>query len=436
MAAERIRLGIIADDLTGGAKVASLLESAGIRCPLLTSDTALDSISENEQAVVIGRKLLALPANEAVADASRIATSLLAKGVHQIYYKYSALFSSTARGNIGPVTEALMTLTDAKSVLFCPARPEHNATVYQGRLFLGQSMLHETPRRFDPVTPMTNSNLVEVLQSQSKLKVGLLPLHLLREDADIVQHYLDEQAAADIRFFIVDAIESSDLTRIAKLAQDVPLTTGSDDLPVALARHWSEPMHNSPGKSLLAPAPGHTALISGSCTPKSLRQLASFEAHFPVFRIDLLHAADHKELEDEIIEWAITRVTQGPVGVATSTTSDMVKRAQSTLGREGASSLAENLLCRIAKRLHEIGVRKLIVAGGETSGAVLNTLGVARVDAAVHDDLLGGYCHTGGSDPIAFVLKAGATGGEDFYQMAMTRLQEADASSVRDWRSP
>ena len=169
-----LELGVIADDLTGGVKLASLLEGAGVRCPLVTSVDALRSLDEDMQAVVVGRKILSLPAEEAVADARRSAQALLAKGTKQLYYKYSALFSSTARGNIGPVAEALMELTHTESVLFCPARPNRNATVYQGRLFLGRQMLHESPRRHDPVTPMTNSNLVEVLQSQSRVKVGLL----------------------------------------------------------------------------------------------------------------------------------------------------------------------------------------------------------------------------------------------------------------------
>ena len=423
---DRISLGVIADDLTGGAKVASLLESAGVPCPLLTSKTALGSLSGNERAVVIGRKLLGLPAEEAAADASRIANALLAKGVPQIYYKYSALFSSTARGNIGPVAEALMSLTGTKVVLFCPARPERNATVYQGRLFLGQNMLHETPRRFDPVTPMTNSNLVEVLQSQSRVKVGLLPLEMLRTDLHTARRHLAEQNADDVRFFIVDAIEADDLGRIAELVDDAALTSGSDDLPVELMRRRLDASHIEGGKSLLAPAPGYTALISGSCTPKSVRQLDHFEKRYPVFRIDLLQAANQAEFADEIVEWAMKRITNGAVGIATSATPEVVKQAQTTLGREGASSLAESILGRVAKGLHEFGVRKFLVAGGETSGQVLNVLGLDRVDVAVHDELLGSYCHGGGDDPIAFILKAGSTGDMDFYQTALTRLQEAD----------
>ena len=425
-----ISLGVIADDLTGGAKVASLLETAGVRCPLLTSESALDSLSGNEHAVVIGRKLLALPAENAIADASRIAKALLVKGVRQIYYKYSALFSSTARGNIGPVTEALMSITGAQSVLFCPARPERNATVYQGRLFLGQNMLHETPRRFDPVTPMTNSNLVEVLQSQSEVKVGLLPLEILRADLDVTRRYLAEQTALDVRFFIVDAIEASDLQRISKLCHDAPLTTGSDDFPVALTRHWFDTSDISEGSSLLGSAPGYTALISGSCTPKSLRQLDRFEKRYPVFRIDLIQLTKQDDLESEIMEWATKRIAQGPIGIATSASPDIVQSAQSKLGREGASSLAENTLGRIAKKLHQLGARKFLVAGGETSGTVLDALGIDRVDVAIHDELLGGYCRQNSEDPKAFVLKAGATGDEDFYQTALARFRRADANAI------
>ena len=426
MSDKGIGLGVIADDLTGGAKVASLLESSGVRCPLLMSESALDSLSGNERAVVIGRKLLAVPPEEAAADATRIANALLAKGVRQIYYKYSALFSSTSRGNIGPVAEALTSLTGTQSVLFCPARPERNATVYQGRLFLGQNMLHETPRRNDPVTPMTNSNLIEVLQSQSRVKVGLLPLEMLRADLDTARRYLAEQNASDVRFFIVDAIDADDLGHIAKLVENVALTTGSDDLPVELMRQRLDSSHISVGKSLLAPAPGYTALISGSCTPKSVRQLDRFEQRYPVFRIDLRLATDLAELVDEIVDWATKRVVNGPVGISTSTSSDVVKHLQSKMGREGASSLAEGVLGRVTKRLYEFGVRKFLVAGGETSGLVLDVLSVDRVDVAVHDELLGGYCHVGGEDPIAFVLKAGSTGDVDFYETALKRLHEAD----------
>ena len=394
--------------------------------PVVTDTDALQDLDDDVRAVVVARKLLIQPPSEAVADAKGVAQALLEKGAKQLYYKYSALFSSTARGNIGPVSEALMKLTGADHVLFCPARPENNATVYQGRLFLKSGMLHESARRNDPVTPMTNSNLVEVLQSQSQVKVGLLRYQTLREGRDASKHYIAEQVALGVRFFIVDAINPEDMTSIARLARDTPLVTGSDDLPVALAEGWSPSQTGNEPRTLLPPAPGHLALISGSCTPKSLRQLELFEREYPVFRIDLRQISESDTLIDEVMAWAQDRVTLGPIGVATTTTLDEVQRVHAKVGREGATALADHMLGNFARRFYDLGVRKFLVAGGETSGTVMDSLGVDRVDVAIHDELQGSYCHRAGDVPLALMLKAGNTGGEDFYDNAIDRLRRAD----------
>ena len=422
-----LELGVIADDLTGGVKVASLLEEDGVRCPVVTSAEALEGL-DDVQAVVVGRKLLSRPPEAAVADAIHSAEALLARGAKQLYYKYSALFSSTARGNIGPVAEALMELTRTEGVLFCPGRPERDAMVYQGRLFLGLNMLHETPRRYDPVTPMTNSNLVEVLQSQSRVPVGLLNHPTLRAGRASCERFLEEQSAAGVRFFIVDVIDPPDLARVADLVRHSALTTGSDDLPVALSRGWPDRDIAEP-RTLLPPAPGRAAVISGSCTPKTSRQLARFEGSHPVFRIDLLKAAGKACLVDQVIEWARGHLAQGPVGVATTTDADGVQRAQAELGREGASALADDLLGRVSRELHGLGVRKFVVAGGETSGTVLKSLGVERLEVGAHDDLQGGYCHSAGEDPVSLVVKSGSAGNDDFIDIALERMRLADAVS-------
>ena len=420
---------MIADDLTGGVKVASLLEEQGVRCPVATSADAVEGLPGDVQAVVVGRKLLSRPAEEAVADAKHSARALFAQGAKQLYYKYSTLFCSTARGNIGPVAEALMDMTHTDRVLFCPGRPERSATVYQGRLFLGTDMLHETPRRYDPVTPMTNSNLVEVLQSQSRVKVGLLNHDTMRAGKAACERYLAEQSAAGVRFFIVDVIDPGDLARVAALAGHSALVTGSDDLPVALSRGWRNVAATEP-RTLLPAAPGHAAVISGSCTPKTSRQLARFEAAHPVFRIDLLKAAcDECGVLGEAVEWASARLVHGPVGIATTTDAEGVKRAQAELGQEGASALADDLLGRMSRALHELGVRKFVVAGGETSGSVIRSLGIERLEVGAHDDLQGGYCHRADDDPVSLVVKSGSAGEDDFIDVALERMRMADAAS-------
>ena len=424
-----LELGVIADDLTGGVKVASLLEEDGVRCPVVTSVEALEALDDEVQAVVVGRKLLSRPADEAVADARLSAEALLGRGAKQIYYKYSALFSSTARGNIGPVAEALMELTQTDRVLFCPGRPERDAMVYRGRLFLGSNMLHETPRRFDPVTPMTNSNLVEVLQSQSRLEVGLVDHDTMRRGRVACERFLAEQSAAGVRFFIVDVIDPPDLDRVADLVRRCPLTTGSDDLPVALSRGWPERNIAEP-RTLLPPAPGHAVVISGSCTPKTSRQLSRFEGTRPVFRVDLVEAAHDEGLVDRVVEWARGRLARGPLGIATTTDAQGVMRAQAELGREGASALADDLLGRASRELYRLGVRKFVVAGGETSGAVIKSLGLEHLEVGAHDDLLGGYCHRAGDDPVSLVVKSGSAGEDDFIDKALERMCAADAASV------
>ena len=419
---------MIADDLTGGVKVASLLEEQGVRCPVVTSADALEGIGD-VQAVVVGRKLLSRPPEEAVADAKHSARALLAQGAKQLYYKYSTLFSSTVRGNIGPVTETLMEMTHTDRVLFCPGRPERSATVYQGRLFLGAKMLHETPRRYDPVTPMINSNLVEVLQSQSRVEVGLLNHDTMRAGRAACERYLAEQSAAGVRFFIVDVIDPGDLARVAALARRSALVTGSDDLPVALSCGWPERRVAEP-RTLLPAAPGRAAVISGSCTPRTSRQLARFERARPVFRIDLLKAAcDERGVLDEAVEWARARVVDGPVGVATTTDADGVKRAQAELGQEGASALADGLLGRMSRALYELGVRKFVVAGGETSGSVIRSLDIESLEVGAYDDLQGGYCHRAGDDPMSLVVKSGSAGEDDFIDIALERMRMADAAS-------
>ena len=421
-----LELGVIADDLTGGMMVASLLEREGVSCPLVTSTEALAGLDQDAEAVVVGRKIRLLPPAEAVADARRSAKALLVKRAKRIYYKYSALFMSTERGNIGPVSECLMALTGADHVLFCPTW--RGATVYLGRLFVNDVMLHESGASRDPATPMTNSNLLEVLQAQSRVGVGLLPLRVLRSGKPAAQEFLAEQARGGTRFFIADAIESDDVARIAELGVDSPLSTGADWLPVYLARNWRQQEDKTEMRTLLPPAPGYEAVLSGSCSPKTNRQVRAFENQHPLFKVDLLQAAGDSTMVDRIVDWASDKLKQGPVGIATTTDREGVARAQGALGRQGAADLAEDLLARVARRLHGIGVRKFVVAGGETSGTVIDTLGIDRLRVSPFDYLGGGYCHAAGIDPISLVTKAGGAGEEDFFDAALRRMREADAA--------
>lgn len=421
-----LELGVIADDLTGGMMVASLLEREGVRCPLVTSVDALARVPEDAEAIVIGRKLRIADAQAARVDARACAEALLARGAKRLYYKYSALFMSTPQGNIGPVTEELMAAAGTDRVLFVPTWS--GCTIYLGRLFVNNIMLHESGASRDPVTPMTNSNLVEVLQTQSQVAVGLLPLRELHRGIKSAQSFLDEQVGDGKSFFIADAIAEDDVDRLAALAFHMPVATGADWLPVYLARHWRDGQTAPEERRLLPPAPGLAAVLAGSCSPKSNRQLKQFEAKHPLYRVDLPALAADPGVFDEIVEWVSSRIHAGPVGISTTTDPVGVERAHELLGRDGAAALADDLLGRLAKRLYEMGVRKFVVAGGETSGTVLNALGIDQTRVSSFDHLGGGYCHAAGDEPISLVTKAGGQGDEDFFEAALNRLQEADAA--------
>ena len=428
-----IELGVIADDLTGGMMVASLLEREGVRCPLVTSTDRLAKLQSDAEAVVIGRKIRLIPPTVAVADAKNSASGLIAAGAKRIYYKYCATFDSTDEGNIGPIAEALMTTLNTDRTIFCPAFPEYSVTIFQGRMFLGDIMLGESSKRFDPVTPMTNSNLVEVLAAQSRGKTGVITHSRLIADKEAAQAYVDNQVADGTGLFITDAADNDDVASIARLTLDWPLTTGADALPMFLARAWrnealvpAKTTQTSQATHLLPASPGFEAIIAGSCAEATRIQLDYFEAAHPVYRVDLLAPAEH--FETAFKNWAKSRLNEGPIAVTTSADVEEVKRIQTELGVKGAAELADELLGKAAVILQQLGVRKFVVAGGETSGQIFTSLGVAQVRVAPFDNLSGGYCHQAGPEPISFVLKAGALGGQDFMFTALDRMREADAN--------
>lgn len=403
-----IELGILADDLTGGMMVASLLEREGVECPLVSTIEELGNISPTATAVVVARKIRLVDAQLAVEEARQTVRALQKIGCQRFYYKYCATFDSTEEGNIGPVAEAMLAECEGKQTVFCPAFPVHTVTVFQGLMFIGNKLLGDSFKQFDPVTPMTESDLVKVLQSQSTEPVGLLSHNLLMRGKEAINNHLNQADAP--RLYIADSADDDDLTRLAELTLDWPLTTGADALPIFLARAWQngQTKTQTEPRTLLPASPGLEAVIAGSCAGPTLRQVEHFEAQHPVFRIDLLAAAEDPTYVDKILQWAEQHINNGPVAVASSADIEGLKRTQGQLGRAGAADLADRILGEVAQGLLKLGVRKFVVAGGETSGQVINSLGITKVEVSSFDELGGGYCHQGGENPVSCVLKAGA----------------------------
>jgi uncharacterized protein YgbK (DUF1537 family) len=425
-----LELAVLADDLTGGMIIAAKLEAAGVVCPLVTDPEHVADLPTDAAAVVLARKIRLVPSEVARDEAKAAAAAFAARGAKTVYYKYSALFDSTDQGNIGPIAEALMTATGAARTLFCPAYVDLGVTMYKGHIFLGSTLMSDSPKRFDPMTPATTSDVVAKLRGQTTWRVGLADHQMLNARTRPIEVALEGRP--DTPFWVMDAIDDADVAAIAALVRDWPLVTGGDSLPPAIIadRRGAAPPQAGSGRRLLPAAPGYAAVLAGSCGQATMAQLAAFAERHPVWQVDLARDGDAEGLADTIAAWAAERLASGRVAVATPAEPAGVAAAQAAFGRDGASERADRLSAAVAVRLRDLGVGRLVIAGGETSGAVLKALGVGRLEVAGYDELWGGYCHAPGKRPMSFVLKPGGMGDPPFFFTALDRLDEAGRQSA------
>ncbi|MDR3507440.1 MAG: four-carbon acid sugar kinase family protein [Caulobacteraceae bacterium] len=425
-----LELAVLADDLTGGMIIASKLEAAGIACPLVTSTEEFLALPGDPTAVVLARKIRLVAPAEARLEAEAAAAAFIRRGAKTIFYKYSALFESTDQGNIGPIAEALLASTGAKRTIFCPAYIDRGLTLYKGNIFVGSTLLSETAKRFDPMTPATTSDVVAKLRRQTTWQVGLADHQMLTGEAAAIAAALEAQP--EVPFWVMDAVDEADVAKIAAVTRDWPLVTGADSLPPAIihdrrGRASAEP---GSGRRLLPGVSGGEAVIAGSCGVATMAQLEAFAERRPVWRIELARDAEKEDLVDSIAAWAADRLPEGPVAIATTADPAGVAAAQAAFGREGASKRADRILGELAVRLRDLGVGKFVISGGETSGQVLKALDVGRLEVAAYDDLHGGYCYAPGARPASFVLKPGGLGDQQFLFNALHRLREAERQSA------
>lgn len=421
------QLGVLADDLTGAVIVAAMLERDGIVCPVVTDAGELSRLPADAPAVVVARKIRLVEPSVARDEARVVAGALRAIGVPRVYSKYSGLFDATRRGNIGPIAEELLDSFGAERTVFCPAYVERGLTVYQGHLFVRGTPLDRSFKRHDPATPAWTADLTESLRSQSPgVEVGVLPHQVVATGRDGVLAAVARRPST--RFFVADAVDVADVEHLAAAVADWPVVTGADSLAPALARVVcgdSRPVVAAP-----TPAAGRTAVLAGSCAEPTRRQLDALAVQHPVRRVRLAEEGDHAGLVDELAAWAAERLADGPVAIATSADPDDVRAAHERYGVDGASARADALLAGLATRLHASGVRRFVVAGGETSGAVLAALDVRQLRVAPFDDLAGGHCHRPGADPLSFVLKPGSVGDDGFLLHALARLDDAGRTAL------
>ncbi len=416
-------LGVIADDFTGATDVASMLVRAGMRTVQVLG-VPKGALPEAD-AVVIALKSRTTDPADAVAQSLQALAALRAAGARQIYFKYCSTFDSTPQGNIGPVTDALMAALGTDFTIACPAFPENGRTVFRGHLFVGDVLLSDSGLRHHPLTPMTDANLVRVLQAQTPQKVGLLRHDALNGGPHAARERIAQLRAEGVKIAIADAVGNADLLTLADACAELALLTAGSGvalgLPPAYAqRGWFTPTDKA---AALASVNGPAAVVSGSCSEATNAQVAQWQAAGrQAIQIDPLALHAGRPSAAAVLAQASAALARGPVLVYATATPDSVRAVQAALGVQAAGELVEHALAHIAHGLVQAGVRRLVVAGGETSGAVVQALGVQqlRIGAAICPGVPWTQAALPCSgEPMLLALKSGNFGGVDFFAQAL-----------------
>jgi uncharacterized protein YgbK (DUF1537 family) len=414
-----VLLGCIADDFTGATDLANTLVKAGMRAVQLLGVPRADLAVPDADAVIVALKSRSNPAGEAVSMSLSALDWLRRAGARQIYFKYCSTFDSTDKGNIGPVADALCDALGTPFTVANPAFPTNKRTVYQGYLFVGDVLLSESGMRHHPLTPMTDPSLVRVLQRQTKHKVGLVPYTTIVQGVSAVRAHFDRLRSEGTRHAILDAITDEHLLALGEACADMPLVTGGSGMAMGLPANFVKQGLLAPGQQSQLPAIGGPAVvISGSCSSATQAQVAEMRKTHAAFEIDPVAVASGRDAAADALAWATPRLGQEPILIYSTASPEAVSAVQSKLGREHAGALVEATLSQVAKGLVTRGARRLVVAGGETSGAVVSALGVEGLQIGAEIDPGVPWTASLGEPRLALALKSGNFGTTDFFLKA------------------
>ena len=420
-----VLLGAIADDFTGATDLCNTLVRRGMRTVQLIDVPRPGTDIPDAEAVVIALKSRTVPAAEAIDKSLAALAWLKTAGARQILFKYCSTFNSTDAGNIGPVAEALMSALGTDFTLFCPAFPEAGRTIYRGYLFVGDVLLSELGMRDHPLTPMRDPSLVRVLQRQSRGRVGLVPAAIVSRGAEAIRSAFAELRRQGFAHAIVDAIEDRDLEAIGEAAADFKLITGGSGIALGLPENFRRRGLLDGGAADSLPAiSGAAAVLSGSCSTATLAQVAYMKERAPAFTVDPIAVAEGGDVAQQALAWAKPLLGEQPILISATAPPEKVAEAQSRLGRERAGALVEGALAAIARGLAAAGVRRFVVAGGETAGAVVQALGVTGLRIGRQIDPGVPWTASLGEPALALALKSGNFGAPDFFLRAFSVLSE------------
>jgi uncharacterized protein YgbK (DUF1537 family) len=419
-------LGAVADDFTGATDLCSMLVRGNMRTVQLIGVQRPDDPAPDADAVVVALKSRTAPVRDAVDESLAALTWLRAARARQFFFKYCSTFDSTDTGNIGPVADALIAQLGCGFALACPAFPANARSVYQGHLFVGGALLNESGMEHHPLTPMKDANLVRVLSRQTEGKVGLVPYVVVEQGADAIRAAMVGLQGQGYRYAIVDAVSDAHLLAIGEAAAHHTLVTGGSGVAMGLPANFRRAglLPASDDAGALPDLPGNAAVLAGSCSRATLAQLGVARERVPVLQLDPLGQPDSEHMVRLARDWMADKLGEQPIVIAASAPPDKVQALQQRLGRDAAGALVEQTLAHIAEDLVAGGVRRLIVAGGETAGAVVSRLGVRslRIGEEIDPGVPWTYAEGGGT-PLLLSLKSGNFGAVDFFLKAFAALR-------------
>ena len=421
-----MKLGCIADDFTGATDLANNLVRAGMRV-VQTFGVPNVPLSSDADAVVVALKSRTIPADQAIAQSLEALAWLKAQGASQIYFKYCSTFDSTPEGNIGPVTEALMDALNCKFTIATPAFPDNGRTVFKGYLFAGAVLLNESGMQNHPLTPMTDANLVRVMQAQTKRKVGLIDHTVMARGTAAIAEKIQQLESEGVGVAVVDATSNDDLKKLGPALKGMSLVTAGSGVAIGLPGNWG--LQASPQAAALPKAQGYQAIVSGSCSLATQGQVAHFKnSGLPSWQFEPLNwtsanvAQQIKVDVQKALAWAQPLLTKGPILIYATTDTETLQKVQAKFGREQAGEWMESALAQVSVGLQALGVKQWVIAGGETSGACVQALNISQMQIGPQIDPGVPWCFAPSHSAGHLTLKSGNFGTPDFFTKAFEVL--------------
>ncbi|MFD0966198.1 3-oxo-tetronate kinase [Seminibacterium arietis] len=412
-------LGIIADDFTGASDIASFLVENGLRT-IQMNGVPKSALNDEVDAIVISLKSRSNPVDEAIAHSLSALEWLKQNGCTQFYFKYCSTFDSTEKGNIGPVTDALMSALETDFTVVTPALPINGRTIFNGYLFVGDVLLSESGMRNHPIIPMKDANLVRLMDAQSQGKTGLVAYADVIQGAERVKARFAELKTQGYKYAVVDAVDNAQLTVLAEAVADFKLVTGGSGLGAYMAAYRSG---GQKGTNAFVPSKGKTVVLSGSCSVMTNSQVNAYKQQAPSYFLEAEKAINNPNYVEEIYQWVIENLDGDLAPIVYATVPpEKLKEIQTQFGSDKASHAIEGTFAKLAEKLQAAGVTNFITAGGETSSIVVQQLGFSGFH--IGKQIAPGVPWLRAVEkPIFLALKSGNFGKEDFFSYAQGMYQ-------------